>query len=313
MTVHQVPPDEEGRRADVVLAGLLGTSRSRAAALLDAGRVTRGGRSLRRSDALVADDVVEVVIEDDTADHGVAPPVPPVRWEDDDLLVVSKPAGLVVHPGAGTPAGTLVDALRAAGVPLAPRAGAERPGIVHRLDKDTSGLLVVAKTDRAHVGLVEELRRREVQRRYLALVEGVLPSPTGRVDAPIGRDPRDRQRFAAVADGKPAITHWQVRGSGRAGQVTVSLVACRLETGRTHQIRVHLAFAGVPVAGDTRYGASPTVAEALGLTRPFLHAATLGFTHPVTGEAVLVREELPQDLRSVAEAAGLDPTDLRPD
>jgi 23S rRNA pseudouridine1911/1915/1917 synthase len=312
MSLHQVPPGEQGRRADVVLAGLLGTSRSQAAALLVAGRVTRDGRQLRRSDLLCGDDVIEVAVAEDTNDVP-APPVPPVRWEDDDLVVLSKPAGLVVHPGAGTPGGTLVDALRAAGMPLAVRGGADRPGIVHRLDKDTSGLLVVAKTDPAHAGLVEQLRRRDVQRRYLALVEGTLPSPTGRVDAPIGRDPHDRQRFAAVAGGKPAITHWRVRGSGRAGQVAVSLVGCRLETGRTHQIRVHLAFAGAPVAGDLRYGASATVAEALGLTRPFLHAATLGFTHPVTGEPVLVREELSEDLRSAAAIAGFDPTDLQPD
>ena len=232
-----------------------------------------------------------------------------MRWQDEHLLVLAKPPGLVVHPGAGHASGTLVDALRAAGVPLAPRGGQERPGIVHRLDRDTSGLLVVACTDRAHEGLVDLLRRRDVERRYVALAQGSLPSTTGRVDAPIGRDPRDRQRFAAVEGGKPAITHWARAGAADVpARPVVSLVDCRLETGRTHQIRVHLAFAGAPVVGDLRYGASPAVAAARSTcTVPFLHAATLGFVHPVTGEHVRLVEPLPDDLRAAAAAAGLDP------
>ncbi len=307
MTTHVVPADADGRRADVVVADLLGCSRSRAAARFADGGVTRAGRPLRRSDVLHAGDVVEVAELPDAPAPHPAPALPPVRWQDEHLLVLAKPPGLVVHPGAGHASGTLVDALRAAGVPLAPRGGEERPGIVHRLDRDTSGLLVVACTDRAHEGLVDLLRRRDVERRYVALAQGSLPSTTGRVDAPIGRDPRDRQRFAAVEGGKPAITHWGVRGSGRAGTAVVTLVDCRLETGRTHQIRVHLAFAGAPVVGDLRYGASPAVADTLDLHRPFLHAATLGFVHPVTGEHVRLVEPLPDDLRDAAAAAGLDP------
>lgn len=307
MTSHVVPAGADGRRADVVVAALLDISRSRAATYFADGAVTRGGRALRRSDTLHAGDVVEVTRPDVAATTDPPPPLPPVRWRDDHLLVLAKPPGLVVHPGAGHAAGTLVDALQAADVPLAPRGGPGRPGIVHRLDKDTSGLLVVACTDRAHEGLVDLLRRRAVHRRYVALADGTLPSAVGRVDAPIGRDPRDRQRFAAVEGGKPAVTRWAVRATGRAGEAPVTLLDCRLETGRTHQIRVHLSFAGAPVAGDRRYGASRAVAERLGLARPFLHAATLGFTHPVTGAQVEVTEPLPEDLRSAATAAGIDP------
>lgn len=318
-----VPPEADGQRADVVLAGLLGQSRSQVAARLDAGQVTtaaveRGSEPVAvepkvvgRSDRLVAGQVLEVA-EPPAPPSAPAPPVPPIRWQDDHLLVLAKPAGLVVHPGAGHPDGTLVDALRAAGVPLAPRAGQDRPGVVHRLDKDTSGLLVVACTDAAHAGLVEALRRREVTRAYLALVEGTLPSATGRVEAPIGRDPHQRQRFAVVEDGKAAITHWQVRASGRGDQAPVTLVGCRLETGRTHQIRVHMAFAGTPVVGDRRYGAATALADRLGIDRPCLHAATLGFTHPITGESVEVSEPLPADLQEAARLAGVAAEHLAP-
>lgn len=307
MSVHVVPARHDGRRADVVVADLLGTSRSRAAALFDDAGITRLGRPLRRADAVHEGDRLEVRDPAPPAPPGDAPDLPPVRWQDEHLLVLAKPAGLVVHPGPGHPDGTLVDALQAAGVPLAPRGGEGRPGIVHRLDRDTSGLLVVACTDAAHEGMVELLRRRDVHRRYLALVEGALPSRTGRVDAPIGRDPRDRQRFAAIEGGKAAVTHWSVQATGRSGDTGVSLLACRLETGRTHQIRVHLSFAGAPVAGDRRYGASRALAERLGLDRPFLHAAGLSFVHPVTGRAVELREPLPDDLRAAAGAAGVDP------
>lgn len=300
-----VPEDVAAGRADVALADVLGVSRSRAARLLRDGRVQRDGRTLRPSDEVQPGDVLEVDHADDAAASS-PPPLPPVRFRDDHLLVLAKPAGLVIHPGAGHPDGTLVDALRAAGVPLAPQGGPERPGIVHRLDRDTSGLLVVACTAEAHEGLVDALRHRRVTRRYLALVQGTLPAPTGRVDAPVGRDPRDRQRFAAIESGKPAVTHWEVLRTGDAGGTPVALVACRLETGRTHQIRVHMAFAGAPLAGDQRYGASPKVAERLGLQRPFLHAAHLAFTHPVTGQAIALDEPLPSDLHAVLTGLGMD-------
>lgn len=306
MTRWAVPEDAAAGRADVILADLRGVSRSRTARLLRDGRVRRRGRTLRPSDEVHPGDVLDV---DDVTEAGASTPppdLPPVRFRDDHLLVLAKPPGLVVHPGAGHPDGTLVDALRGAGVPLAPQGAPERPGIVHRLDRDTSGLLVVACTPEAHDGLVDALRTRRVTRRYLALVQGVLPAATGRVDAPIGRDPRDRQRFAAIESGKPAVTHWEVQHTGDAGGTPVALVACRLETGRTHQIRVHMAFAGAPVAGDLRYGASPKVAERLGLQRPFLHAAHLAFTHPVTGQVVALDEPLPSDLQDVIARLGMD-------
>jgi 23S rRNA pseudouridine1911/1915/1917 synthase len=307
----RIGDERKGMRLDVVLADLLGESRSRAAAIIVDGRVTVDGRPVGKNHRVAAGEHVEV------ADAGVAPPrrpappLPPVRYDDDHVLVVAKPAGLVVHPGHGNPDGTLVDALRAAGIPLAPAGGPERPGIVHRLDRDTSGLLVVAKTDEAHAGLVEELRLRRVERRYLALVDGVPPRARARVEAPIGRDPRDRLRFAVVATGREAVTRYEVLGEGRARNADgvpgeVSLLACRLETGRTHQIRVHLASLGTPVSGDATYRADVRLSRALGLTRPFLHAAALAFAHPVTGARVEVTEPLPADLRAAVAAAGLE-------
>lgn len=307
---HEVPDDLDGQRVDVALGRLLGLSRSQAARVLRDGEVTVDGRPARASGRVRAGDVLTVVLPDAAEEAVPAPALPPIRWQDDDLLVLAKPPGLVVHPGAGNPSGTLVDALAAAGVPLAPRGGQGRPGIVHRLDRDTSGLMVVASTDRAHEGLVSALRRREVQRRYLALAGGRLPSRTGRVDAPIGRDPRDRQRFAAVEDGKPAVTHWEVRAEREVDDRPCTLLTCRLESGRTHQIRVHLAFAGAPVVGDGRYGGAGTLADRLGLDRPFLHASHLAFEHPVTGEHVEVEEPVPDDLARAARAAGLPPEAL---
>jgi 23S rRNA pseudouridine1911/1915/1917 synthase len=308
MTTVVVRDGNDGDRVDVALAAACDVSRSRAAAWIADGSVTRDGRPVRRSDRVRAGEQLTVALppETDAADASPPPPLPPVRWEDEHLLVLAKPPGLVVHPGAGHPDGTLVDALRGAGVSLASRGAPDRPGIVHRLDRDTSGLLVVARTDRAHDGLVAQLRDRTVHRRYLALAEGRLPSPTGRIDVPIGRDPRDRQRFAAVAEGKPAVTHWEVVASTVVDTAAVTLLRCRLETGRTHQIRVHLAFAGAPVVGDLRYGASRAVADRLGIDRPVLHAAELGFDHPVTGARVEVVEPLPADLRAALRAAGLD-------
>lgn len=289
----------------MALARWLDEPRSRSAGRIDRGEVTVDGAPAKRSLRLEGREVVEVAPPPEEPAGAAGVPPPPVRYEDEHLLVVAKPAGLVVHPGVGHPAGTLVQALAAAGVPLAAGGGEGRPGVVHRLDRDTSGLLVVAKTDRAHAGLVDALRDRRVERGYLALVEGVPAAPTGRVEAPIGRDPRDRKRFAVVADGKPATTHWEVRGDGRAGERPVALLGCRLGTGRTHQIRVHLAFLGHPVVGDRTYGGSRPLAERLGLDRPFLHATRLAFDHPVTGRRLELVEPLPDDLATAAAASGV--------
>jgi 23S rRNA pseudouridine1911/1915/1917 synthase len=310
VTVFEVDERQAGSRIDVVVAEQLEESRSRAASRIAAGEVEVDGRVVSKHQRLVAGQRVEVAEAAPPPPPGPAPALPPIRYEDEHLLVVAKPAGLVVHPGHGRPDGTLVDALTAAGIPLASAGDEHRPGIVHRLDRDTSGLLLIAKTSPAHAGLVDALRRREVQRRYLALVDGDVARARARIEAPIGRDPRDRLRFAVVADGKPATTRYRRLAAGRAevadgsrGEVT--LLACRLETGRTHQIRVHLSATGHPVSGDRTYGADVRISRVLELTRPFLHAASLVLHHPVTGEPLSLVEPVGDDLRRAAELAGV--------
>jgi 23S rRNA pseudouridine1911/1915/1917 synthase len=300
-----------GTRLDVAVAGALAISRSRAAARIADGDVTVDGRAVNKQHRLRAGERVVMSEPAPPVAAGPAPPVPPVRFEDEHLLVVAKPAGLVVHPGAGTRDGTLVDALLATGGPLAPAGGEGRPGIVHRLDRDTSGLLMIARTDEAHAGLVAALRERRVTRHYLALVAGVPRAARGRIEGPIGRDPTDRLRFAVVADGKPAVTRYRTLATGSvpdlaAHRAEVSLLACRLESGRTHQIRVHLTTLGHPVVGDPTYGRRTELARALGLTRPFLHAAALAFDHPVTGDRIDLVEPLPQALADALALAAIE-------
>lgn len=305
-----VEETEEGRRLDAVVAGACDLSRNRATARVRDGAVTVDGRAGKPSQKVHAGQQIEVaaIVVDEVAPSTV--PLPPLRFHDEHLAVVAKPAGLVVHPGAGHPTDTLVDALRAGGVALAPAGGEGRPGIVHRLDRDTSGLLVVASSDAVHAALVAALRRREVTRRYVALVVGVPASRVGRIEAPIGRHPSQRTRFATVSGGKPATTRYEVVAEGLAGERPVALLACTLETGRTHQIRVHLQAIGHPVVGDAVYGPRPAVSASLGADRPFLHAARLAFAHPVTGAAVDVLEPLPDDLVAVVDAAGIASVDL---
>jgi 23S rRNA pseudouridine1911/1915/1917 synthase len=288
-----------GRRLDEVLAELAGVSRARAARWAAAGVVEVDGRARPKSHRLRGGERL-----------AWAPPAAPpaggplaedlpltVRYEDDRLLVVAKPAGLVVHPGPGHPTGTLVNALLGrSGTPLPAGGPADRPGIVHRLDKDTSGLLLVAKDDGAHLALSRDLAAHRVERRYLALVQGRLPAATGTVDAPVGRHPRDRKRMAVVAKGgRRAVTHWRVLETFPA----VQLAEASLETGRTHQVRVHLASLRHPLVGDRTYGADPVLAARLGVARPFLHAWRLGFRHPADGHQVELTEPLPDDLQSV--------------
>lgn len=292
-----VAEPDTGTRLDVWLSRTLDEPRSRSQQRLVAGDVTVDGEVVVKSHRMTAGERVEVRPPAPPA-RPPAPPTVPVRYEDDDLLVVAKPAGLVVHEGAGTDGATLVDALRAAGVPLAAAGGPERPGIVHRLDRGTSGLLVVAKTDAAWHGLVAALARRDVGRRYWALVDGVPDPPVATIDAPIARDPARRTRFAVDPSGKPAVTHYDLEE--RFG-VDAARLSVRLETGRTHQIRVHLAAVGHPVAGDTLYGANTARARRLGLDRPALHAERLVLAHPVTGTRLEIAEPVPEDL-----AAALD-------
>jgi 23S rRNA pseudouridine1911/1915/1917 synthase len=287
-----------GRRLDEVVAGLAGTSRAQAARWATDGLVEVDGRPRPKSHRLSGGErLAWAPPETPPPGRPVAEDRPlAVRYEDDRLLVVAKPAGLVVHPGPGHPTGTLVNALL--GRPetsLSAGGGAtDRPGIVHRLDKDTSGLLLVAKDDATHQALARDLAAHRVERRYLALVQGRLPGETGTVDAPVGRHPRDRRRMAVVAGGRPAVTHWRVLETFPA----VQLAEATLETGRTHQVRVHLASLRHPLVGDRAYGADPTLAARLGVPRPFLHAWRLAFTHPADGHRVELTEPLPPDLQA---------------
>ena len=199
-----------------------------------------------------------------------------IVYEDDDVLVVNKPSGMVVHPAPGSMSGTLVNGLMAQAKNLSGINGVLRPGIVHRIDKDTSGLLMVAKSDLAHESLVNQLVEKTVTRRYIALVHGEIPHDNGTVDAPIGRDPKDRKKMTVIEGGKHAVTHFKVLQRFK----NFTLIECRLETGRTHQIRVHMKYIGYPLAGDPQYGPRKTIHSEWG---QFLHAAILGFDHPKTG------------------------------
>jgi 23S rRNA pseudouridine1911/1915/1917 synthase len=289
-----VPADAEGERLDQLLAEPLG-SRAQAQRLIDAGLVTVDGAVRPKRHRVVAGERVEVSPEPAAEPAPGVEEVPfAVVFEDEHLLVVDKPAGVVVHPARGHRGATLAEALAGRAV------GGEDParaGIVHRLDRDTSGLLVVAKSQEVHRALQEAIRRRELRREYLALVEGCPPARSGTIDAPIGRDRRVRTRMSTDTDvPRVARTHFELERA-LAG---FALLRVTLETGRTHQIRVHLQAIGHAVAGDPEYGTE----GALGLERQFLHAARLAFAHPVTGEALDVSAPLPPDLAAVL--AGLD-------
>jgi 23S rRNA pseudouridine1911/1915/1917 synthase len=321
--LFQVASDAAADRLDRVLARAFGDlSRSRLQALVRDGRVKVAGAVVRESSARVqpgAEIVLEIPAAAPAEPRG-EPIALAVVYEDDDLIVVDKPAGLVVHPAAGHDSGTLVNALIAhCGESLSGIGGVKRPGIVHRLDKDTSGLLVVAKTDRAHRGLAAQFadhgRTGALERAYIALVWGV-PDPTrGVVDGAIARSTANREKMAVVADdrGRHARTHYAVEAVfGPAKEPVASCLRCRLETGRTHQIRVHMAKIGHPLLGDESYGAgfktkavrlSPEAREALrGLGRQALHAAVLGFEHPVSGENLHFESEPPPDLQRLIAA-----------
>ncbi|MDE3094609.1 MAG: RluA family pseudouridine synthase [Chloroflexota bacterium] len=283
--------DARGERLDVFVARRLPhLTRSRARRLTDDGRVRVDGRPAKGSLRLEAGQ--RVVVEVPAPSPATARPEDialDVIYEDDDLLVVNKPAGMTVHPAPGHPAATLVNAVLAHCDDLSGIGGVLRPGIVHRLDRDTSGLILVAKDDAAHHALALQLKERRVEKTYLALVEGTPRPAEGVIDAPVARDPRNRQRMAVVEGGREAVTAYRVVERLRG----VSLVEARPKTGRTHQIRVHLAAIGHPVVGDRVYGhASPLVA------RQFLHAWRIAFTHPRTGARMELEAPLAEDLRA---------------
>jgi 23S rRNA pseudouridine1911/1915/1917 synthase len=312
----EVTETEAGERLDRVLAARVdGLSRSRLKNLVLEGRVALAGRTIRDPGHRVnaGDTFVVEVPAPAPAQPGAEPIALSVVYEDADIIVIDKPAGLVVHPAAGNWTGTLVNALIAhCGESLSGIGGVRRPGIVHRLDKDTSGLMVVAKNDLAHQALAAQFadhgRTGPLTRGYLAFAWGVPDRPKGTIDAPLGRHPRARERMAVRPDGRPAVTHWSVAETyaGRDGTPAASLIACRLETGRTHQIRVHLAHIGHPVLGDQTYGRGfKTKTALLGpagraavarLERQALHAHLLGFDHPATRRFLEFRSELPGDL-----------------
>jgi 23S rRNA pseudouridine1911/1915/1917 synthase len=294
-----VPAALGGQRLDRVVAMVTGRSRSEAAALVEGGAVAVGGRPVTTRSHRVADgDVLEVDAADRLDEVALEgdPAVPvPVVYEDAHLLVVDKPAGLVVHPGAGQATGTLVQGVLARHPEVRDVGQLDRPGIVHRLDKGTSGLMLMALSAEAYQALVSLLSARRVERRYRALVLGALDTPTGVVDAPIGRSARDRTRMAVTLAGKPARTRYEVVDRFTEPVAVTELLAT-LETGRTHQIRVHLASIGHPVLGDARYGG---VRPALPARRPWLHAEHLALDHPVTGEPLAFSSPLPDDLLAV--------------
>jgi 23S rRNA pseudouridine1911/1915/1917 synthase len=293
-----IPSALAGERLDRVVALITGLSRRDAAAVVAAGEVSvNGAPRTDRAGRVEEGDALAVSWERPEVPAPEPDPsvTVPVVHEDPDVVIIDKPPGLVVHPGAGNSSGTLVHGLLARYPEIAAVGDPARPGIVHRLDRETSGLLVVARTDRSYSSLVEQLSGRTVQRRYTALVWGTVAVNTGTVEAPVGRSSRDPTRMAVSERGRPAITHYRVERR-YTDPVEVTLLACRLETGRTHQIRVHLQAIGHPVVGDDRYrGARPT----LPTPRLFLHAAELAFDHPTTGEQMAFASPLPQDLAGV--------------
>src|SRR5262245_19258977 len=324
---------EAGERLDRVLAAhVTALSRTRLKALVLAGRVAIGGRTIRDPGHRVnAGDQVAVEVPPAEPAAPQAEEIPlAIVHEDDDLIVIDKPKGLVVHPAAGNRSGTLVNALIAhCGASLSGIGGVKRPGIVHRLDRDTTGLMVVAKNDRAHQALAAQFadhgRTGPLERGYLAFVWGVPDRPRGTIDKPIGRHPHAREKMAVREGGRSAVTHWQVleRYADARGAPVASLIACQLETGRTHQIRVHLAAIGHPVIGDAVYGPgfrtrakrlSPHAQSALGgLGRQALHAYLLAIEHPVRGNVLEFRSELPDALSRLHHSLGAQGSGLSQD
>lgn len=290
-----VPDGLDGMRVDAGLAKLLGLSRTTVAELAETGEVLVDGKPVGKSERLAAGGLLEVTLPDpDSPAEIVAEPVPGLRvlYDDDDIVVVSKPVGVAVHPSPGWTGPTVVGGLAAAGLRVSTSGAAERQGVVHRLDAGTTGVMVVAKSEHAYTVLKRAFKERTVDKGYHAVVQG-HPDPTrGTIDAPIDRHPRHDYKFAVVAGGRPSVTHYEVLEAFRAA----SLVDVKLETGRTHQIRVHFSALRHPCVGDLTYGADPVLARKLGLTRQWLHARTLAFAHPADGRWVEFESDYPDDL-----------------
>lgn len=294
-----VPEGLDGVRVDAALAKLLGFSRTFAAEVAESGGVRLDGRALGKSDKLRAESWLDVDWQERREPEIVPIAVPDlgIVYDDDDIVVVDKPAGVAAHPSVGWEGPTVLGALAAGGYRIATTGAAERQGVVHRLDVGTSGLMVVAKSERAYTALKRAFKEREVEKIYHAVVQGHPDPLAGTIDAPIGRHPSHSWKFAVTPDGKDSITHYETIEAFPSA----SLLEIHLETGRTHQIRVHMAAHRHPCVGDPLYGADPTPSARLGLTRQWLHAHELSFAHPVTTEWVTFTSDYPADLADALE------------
>lgn len=293
-----VPVGLEGARADAGVAKLLGLSRTAVSELLETGKVIAGGRVLAKSDRLHEGLVVEVTLGSPKNSLEIVPELVEefkIVFQDDHLVVIDKPAGVAAHPSVGWSGPTVPGALLALGISLSTSGAAERQGIVQRLDVGTSGLMVLAKSELAYSRLKQAFRDRVVSKTYHALVQGHPDPSAGTFDAPIGRHPKSEFKFHVTNDGKPSVTHYKTLEAFRSA----SLLEVDLETGRTHQIRVHFSAFRHPLVGDTMYGADPTLAAKLHLDRQWLHAVRLGFEHPITGESVEFHSAYPSELEAV--------------
>jgi 23S rRNA pseudouridine1911/1915/1917 synthase len=298
--VLPVPDGLDGMRLDAALARLFGLSRTAAAALIDSGGAAVDGRPAARSATVRGGAMLEVRLPGPVRPVAAPEPVPglTVLHEDPDIVVVAKPVGVAVHPSPGWTGPTVVGGLAAMGYRIATSGAAERQGVVHRLDAGTTGVLVVAASERAYTALKRAFKQRTVGKRYSALVQGHPDPSRGTIDAPIGRHPGAAYKFAVVAGGRPSITHYETVEAFRAA----SLLDIGLETGRTHQIRVHMAAVRHPCVGDLTYGADPVLARTLGLSRQWLHARELSFDHPGSGARVQYAAPLPGDLQHALDA-----------
>ena len=290
-----VPEGVAGERIDSALTRVLGLSRTAVVKLLEDGEITTSGKAMLKSERVRAGQIIEVLLPAPL--NTVAIPLTPIDgleivYEDDEIIVINKPVGCAAHPSPGWTGPTVVGALSAAGFIISTSGAAERQGIVHRLDVGTSGLMIVAKSDRAFTVLKDAFRTRTVEKIYHALIQGHMDPTTGTIDAPIDRHPKEDHRFAVVGTGKESITHYEVIEFYRA----VSLVKVELETGRTHQIRVHFSALNHPLVGDMTYGADPNLAKSLAMARPWLHAKELRFAHPITGAKLNFTAPYPIDL-----------------
>jgi 23S rRNA pseudouridine1911/1915/1917 synthase len=295
-----VPEDLNQERVDVALSRLLGISRTIIVGLIEQGEISKAGKAVGKSDRVATGDQLEILLPAAAGEAKlVATPIDGLKvvYDDEFLIVIDKPVGIAAHPSPGWQGATVVGAIFAAGYQLATSGAAERQGVVHRLDVGTSGLMVVAKNEVAYSNLKDQFRNRTVSKIYHALAQGHMDPTAGTIDAPIDRHPSEDYRFAVVANGKPSITHYKTLEVFPA----VTLLQIELETGRTHQIRVHFSALHHPLVGDLTYGADPTLAARLGVSRPWLHAKQLAFVHPASGEHLSFLAEYPADLtRSLA-------------